>query len=192
MIDHVSASWGLDENMSMYRHMYNDSTGKPQEEKLGTVNITIQNSIFAEALDTWNHSFGSTSGGENCSFMRNLWANNTGRNPSIGVKNALRRRVDNQLRPGFGFLHGRHPCIPRRCPTWFLMTGREIGAALAVAVLSAVASTAGSLATQGRRRRRLAPGSSTAAGMTALFAVEAMLRMPAARVNSATARMRMH
>jgi hypothetical protein len=84
MIDHVSASWGLDENMSMYRHMYNDSTGKPQEEKLGTANITIQNSIFAEALDTWNHSFGSTLGGENCSFMRNLWANNTGRNPSIG------------------------------------------------------------------------------------------------------------
>ncbi len=84
MIDHVSASWGLDENMSMYRHMYNDSTGKTTEEKLGTVNITIQNSIFGEALDTWNHSFGSTLGGENCAFMRNLWANNTGRNPSIG------------------------------------------------------------------------------------------------------------
>ncbi len=83
MIDHVSASWGLDENMSMYRHMYNDSTGVV-EQKLPTVNITIQNSIFAEALDTWNHSFGSTLGGENCTFMRNLWANNTGRNPSIG------------------------------------------------------------------------------------------------------------
>ena len=83
MIDHVSASWGLDENMSMYRHMYNDSTGAI-EQKLGTVNITIQNSIFAEALDTWNHSFGSTLGGENCTFMRNLWANNTGRNPSVG------------------------------------------------------------------------------------------------------------
>ena len=83
MIDHVSASWGLDENMSMYRHMYNDSTGAI-EAKLPTVNITIQNSIFAEALDTWNHSFGSTLGGENCTFMRNLWANNTGRNPSIG------------------------------------------------------------------------------------------------------------
>lgn len=83
MIDHVSASWGLDENMSMYRHMYNDSTGK-QEDKFGTVNITIQNSIFSEALDTWNHSFGSTLGGENCTFMRNLWANNAGRNPSIG------------------------------------------------------------------------------------------------------------
>jgi len=83
MIDHVSASWGLDENMSMYRHMYNDSTGKA-EVKLGTVNITIQNSIFSEALDTWNHAFGSTLGGENCTFMRNLWADNAARNPSIG------------------------------------------------------------------------------------------------------------
>src|SRR5215212_12189301 len=46
MIDHVSASWGLDENMSMYRHMYNDSTGQKLEDKLGTANITIQNSIF--------------------------------------------------------------------------------------------------------------------------------------------------
>ncbi|MBK7097140.1 MAG: polysaccharide lyase [Sphingobacteriales bacterium] len=83
IIDHVSASWGLDENMSMYRHIYNDSTGKI-EDKFGTVNITIQNSIFSEALDSWNHAFGSTLGGENCSFMRNLWADNTGRNPSIG------------------------------------------------------------------------------------------------------------
>ena len=83
MIDHVSASWGLDENMSMYRHMYNDSTGS-QEKKFGTVNITIQNSIFSEALDTWNHAFGSTLGGENATFMRNLWANNAARNPSIG------------------------------------------------------------------------------------------------------------
>ena len=28
IIDHCSASWGLDENMSVYRHVYNrDSTG---------------------------------------------------------------------------------------------------------------------------------------------------------------------
>ena len=83
MIDHVSASWGLDENMSIYRHMYNDSTGKI-EDKFPTVNITIQNSIFSEGLDTWNHAFGSTLGGENCTFVRNLWADNTGRNPSVG------------------------------------------------------------------------------------------------------------
>lgn len=84
IIDHVSASWGLDENMSFYRHMYNDSTGNPKEKKLPTVNVTIQNSIFSEALDTWNHAFGSTLGGENCTFTRNMWASNAGRNPSIG------------------------------------------------------------------------------------------------------------
>lgn len=83
IIDHVSASWGLDENMSMYRHMYDPKDGN-KNIKLPTVNITIQNSIFAEALDTYNHSFGSTLGGENCTFIGNLWANNTGRNPSIG------------------------------------------------------------------------------------------------------------
>ncbi|GGZ30433.1 hypothetical protein GCM10007049_23920 [Echinicola pacifica] len=83
MIDHVSASWGLDENMSIYRHMY-DPGGGYKQEKLPTVNITIQNSIFSEDLDTYNHSLGSTLGGENCSFMRNLWASNAGRNPSIG------------------------------------------------------------------------------------------------------------
>lgn len=83
MIDHVSASWGLDENMSIYRHMYSPG-GDYKEEKLATVNVTIQNSIFSEDLDTYNHSLGSTLGGENVSFMRNLWASNAGRNPSVG------------------------------------------------------------------------------------------------------------
>jgi len=83
MIDHVSASWGLDENMSMYRHVYERNSEKPQ--KLPTVNVTIQNSIFSECLDTYNHSFGSTIGGLNSTFMRNLWANNISRNPSVGM-----------------------------------------------------------------------------------------------------------
>jgi len=83
MVDHVSTSWGLDENISMYRHMFNPGDGS-KELKMGTVNITIQNSISFQTLDTYNHSFGSTLGGENCTFMRNLWANNAGRNPSIG------------------------------------------------------------------------------------------------------------
>ncbi|MFV8341292.1 pectate lyase family protein [Flavobacterium sp. XS2P39] len=83
MIDHVSATWGLDENMSMYRHMYSPGATYPDEKK-PTVNITIQNSLFGEALDTYNHAFGSTLGGENCAFIRNMWANNAGRNPSIG------------------------------------------------------------------------------------------------------------
>jgi hypothetical protein len=83
MIDHVSASWGLDENMSIYRHVYD--RGGTKQEKLPTVNVTIQNSIFSEALDTYNHAFGSTIGGLNSTFMRNLWANNIARNPSVGM-----------------------------------------------------------------------------------------------------------
>ncbi|MBD5779106.1 polysaccharide lyase [Pelagicoccus sp. NFK12] len=84
MIDHVSASWGLDENMSMYRHMYTPEDGG-ERLKLPTVNITIQNSIFSEALDTYDHAFGSTIGGYNSTFHHNLWACNTGRNPSVGM-----------------------------------------------------------------------------------------------------------
>ncbi|MBP5337713.1 MAG: polysaccharide lyase [Prevotella sp.] len=83
MIDHCSCEWGLDENISFYRHMFDLKDGK-DKRKEPTVNVTIQNTISAKALDTWNHSFGSTIGGENTTFMRNLWADNTGRNPSIG------------------------------------------------------------------------------------------------------------
>ena len=83
MIDHCSCEWGLDENISFYRHMLDKKDGK-ERLKLPTVNVTIQNTISAKALDNWNHSFGSTLGGENTTFMRNLWASNTGRNPSIG------------------------------------------------------------------------------------------------------------
>lgn len=86
MIDHVSASWGLDENMSMYRHMHDhDNDPATTELKLPTVNITIQNSIFSEALNTFHHSFGSTIGGLNSTFHHNLWACNAGRNPSVGM-----------------------------------------------------------------------------------------------------------
>ncbi|WP_434501774.1 polysaccharide lyase [Prevotella sp.] len=83
MIDHCSCEWGLDENISFYRHMFDlgDAIGSRKEP---TVNVTIQNTISAKSLDTYNHAFGSTIGGENASFMRNLWADNTGRNPSIG------------------------------------------------------------------------------------------------------------
>lgn len=83
MIDHCSCEWGLDENISFYRHMFDMHDGKPNRKE-PTVNVTIQNTISAKALDTWNHAFGSTIGGENTTFMRNLWADNTGRNPSIG------------------------------------------------------------------------------------------------------------
>jgi hypothetical protein len=84
IVDHCSTSWGLDENLSMYRHMYRPPGGD-KELKLPTVNITIQWCISSEALDTYNHAFGSTLGGHNSTFHHNLWACNTGRNPSIGM-----------------------------------------------------------------------------------------------------------
>lgn len=84
IIDHVSASWGLDENMSLYRHVY-DRRADGGYTKLPTVNITIQNSMFTEALDCYNHAFGATIGGHNSMFCRNLFASNISRNCSIGM-----------------------------------------------------------------------------------------------------------
>ncbi|MDR2936189.1 MAG: polysaccharide lyase [Rikenellaceae bacterium] len=81
IIDHVSASWGCDENLSAYRHMYINEWG--QRIRLTTCNLTIQNCISSEGLDTYNHSFGSTLGGRNNTFVRNLYACNAGRNPSM-------------------------------------------------------------------------------------------------------------
>jgi len=83
IVDHTSTSWGLDENFSMYRHMFTPGDGSIDEKK-GTVNITVQNCIYSESLDYWNHAFGGTTGGENSLLIRNLFADNTGRNPSIG------------------------------------------------------------------------------------------------------------
>jgi hypothetical protein len=84
IIDHCSTSWGLDENISLYRHQF-QANPKAKLEKLPACNITIQNTISAEGLDTYNHAFGSTIGGLNSTFMRNLWADNISRNCSIGM-----------------------------------------------------------------------------------------------------------
>jgi hypothetical protein len=84
IVDHCSASWGLDENLSMYRHVYHSKKGG-EDLKLPTINITLQWCVSSEALNTYNHSFGGTWGGCNSSFHHNLFACNTGRNPSIGM-----------------------------------------------------------------------------------------------------------
>ena len=88
MVDHVSASWGLDENMSIYRHVYNrQADGRGM--KLPTVNISIQNSIFSECLDMYNHAFGATIGGYNSTFARNVFACNISRNCSVGMNGSF-------------------------------------------------------------------------------------------------------
>lgn len=121
--------------------MYNDSTGKI-EDKFPTVNITIQNSIFSEALDTWNHAFGSTLGGENATFMRNLWANNAGRNPSIGwngvftfvnnvIFNWVHRSVDGgDYRAQYNIINNYYkpgPATPRGTPVGHRILKPESG-----------------------------------------------------------------
>ena len=73
----------------------------------------------------------------------------------------------------------------------FLMTGHEVGAALGVAVLSAVASTAGSLTTLEGVVAGFSRGFIAAAVIAVLVAAIAYLRMPSTRAE-AGAGMHMH
>jgi pectate lyase len=77
IVDHCSVSWGRDENISLYRYMKGS-------EKNPTRNVTIQWVISSEALGP-GHEFGGTWGGQDSTFHHNLFACNTGRNPSIGM-----------------------------------------------------------------------------------------------------------
>jgi hypothetical protein len=61
IIDHCSFSWGLDENVSIYRNMKSQPDGT--EEKAPIEQITIQWSISSEALNRFRHAFGATWGG---------------------------------------------------------------------------------------------------------------------------------
>ena len=73
----------------------------------------------------------------------------------------------------------------------FLMTGHEVGAALGVAALSAVATSAGVLTTADGAATAVSRGFVGAAGMAAVIAVFALLRMPAIR-GSGGGHMHMH
>jgi EmrB/QacA subfamily drug resistance transporter len=74
----------------------------------------------------------------------------------------------------------------------FLMTGHEVGAALGVAILSAVASTAGTLTTAAGAADAFSAGFIGAAVLGAVVAVFALLRMPAARAAGGGGHMHMH
>jgi len=74
----------------------------------------------------------------------------------------------------------------------FLMTGHEIGAALGVAVLSAVASTAGTLSTSSGAADAFSRGFIGAAVMGGAVAVFALLRMPKTRAAGGGGHMHMH
>ncbi|GGH10577.1 polysaccharide lyase [Sphingobacterium alkalisoli] len=84
IIDHCSTSWGMDENISLYRHMRPSLDGTTQI-KDPAEHITVQWTISSEALDAKGHAFGGTWGGDPSTFHHNLFASNTARNPSIGM-----------------------------------------------------------------------------------------------------------
>lgn len=88
IIDHCSTSWGMDENISLYRHMRPSLDGTTRI-KDAAENITIQWTISSEALDAKGHAFGGTWGGKPSTFHHNLFASNTARNPSIGMSGAF-------------------------------------------------------------------------------------------------------
>jgi hypothetical protein len=73
----------------------------------------------------------------------------------------------------------------------FLMTGHEVGAALGVAVLSAVATTAGSLTDPAGVVDAFSAAFVAAAVLATVVGVVAYLRLPAARMSGAAA-MQMH
>jgi pectate lyase len=82
IMDHMSVSWGTDENFSMYRRNINGKL-------VPTKNITVQWCINAEALDPANHAFACTWGGQGFNAHHNLLACNTGRNPSLSFSHFI-------------------------------------------------------------------------------------------------------
>ena len=75
MIDHVSASWGSDENLSV--------TG-------AATNVTVQWSLISEGLNADRHGYGLLIApeipGTRYTFHHNLYANNSGRVPRAGSR----------------------------------------------------------------------------------------------------------
>ncbi len=76
IVDHVSASWGGDENLSVTK---------------SADNVTVQWSFNTEALNANNHGYGSLiapeTQGARYTFHHNLYANDAGRIPRAGSRN---------------------------------------------------------------------------------------------------------
>jgi hypothetical protein len=74
----------------------------------------------------------------------------------------------------------------------FLMTGHEVGAALGVAVLSAIASSAGSLTNSTHIAASYSRGFTGAAALAAVIGVMAFIRMPRTSVTAGAGGMHGH
>lgn len=104
LIDHVSLSWSLDENLMIHRNI---PEGEDPETWPGISNITIQRSIIAEGLHP--HSTGIEIGGESqlegwrevrdITIHHNLFAHNSHRNPGVG---SLHTQIINNVMYNWG------------------------------------------------------------------------------------------
>lgn len=109
MLDHVSVSWSLDENIGIHRNVPEE---KPDQwrDSPKIFNVSVQRCLIAEGL--YPHSTGIQAGGEriarsgrqiynggqgvaNLSIHRNLFANTSHRNPALGCASA--RAVNNVM-----------------------------------------------------------------------------------------------
>ncbi len=89
IVDHVSTSWTLDENIAVFRNIPRDAD---PEQWPPIHNVTLQRSIMAEGL--YPHSTGTQVGGEfevdgwrgvyDITIHHNLFVNNSHRNPAVG------------------------------------------------------------------------------------------------------------
>src|SRR5581483_1550857 len=76
IFDHISCTWGMDEDFSINWDNKNTSPD----------NITIQNSIIGQGLHRENHSAGGliqTPDGGKVSLIQNLYISNKTRNPKV-------------------------------------------------------------------------------------------------------------
>ena len=88
IVDHLTASWSTDENLSLYHN----------------VNVTIQWCLVSQAMGG-GHGFAGIWGGDMNTQHHNLIAHNTGRNPRFagGAEN-------NDFRNNVTYNWGKHPC----------------------------------------------------------------------------------
>ena len=86
IVDHVSASWGHDENLSFYKmeDVDNDGNAPPTER------VTVQWSIIGEALGERFHPYGTVFGGKHATYHHNLHACHISWEPYLEIEHALR------------------------------------------------------------------------------------------------------
>jgi hypothetical protein len=109
VLDHLSVSWSLDENIAIFRNMPEDDPSA-RDTWPRIYDVTVQRCLIAEGL--YPHSTGLQVGGEriardgrqlynggmgvsNLSIHHNLFANTSHRNPGLGAKDA--RMINNVM-----------------------------------------------------------------------------------------------